>query len=416
MTLIKTSVLSAISTIVRVIAGFISVKIVSVYIGPSGLAMLGQFQNFIAMISSFSSAGVGSGVVKYTAEYYSDEEQKSKVWSNALKLSFMFLTPVILFIILFAKNISLYLLDTEKYSSIFIIFAVTLIFFIINILLTSILNGQKEIKKLTIINILGSLVTLAATLYLVISYQLYGVLLAGIVTQSIILIITLIFVVKSSWFRISMFFRAMDKKMSSDLLHYSLMALVSAIGLPLTLIYLRTYISNNIGWNEAGYWQAIWKISEIYLMLITTTLSIYYLPKLSSIADRKELKKEIFYVYKIVMPIVVFMALAIFLAKDFIISLLFSESFKPMAELFLFQLLGDVVKIASWILGFVFVAKKMTKLFVFSEIFFKITFIGLSLLFIDVYGLKGITIAFFFNYILYFGFVYFSLKGYLNEK
>lgn len=416
MTLIKTSVLSAISTIIRVVAGFVSIKIIAVYIGPSGLAMLGQFQNFIAMISSFGSAGVGSGVIKYTAEHHSDEKQKSKIWSNALKLSLIFLTPVVLFIVLFAKNISLYLLHTEKYSSIFIIFAVTLIFFVINILLTSILNGQKEIKKLTIINILGSLVALAVTVYLVMMYKIYGALLAGIVSQSIILTITLTFVLKSSWFRVSMFFSAMDKKISVDLLHYSLMALVSAIGLPLMLLYLRTYIGNNIGWDEAGYWQAIWKISEIYLMLITTTLSIYYLPKLSSIVDRQELKKEILHVSKIVMPMVVLMALTIFFLKDIIISVLFSESFKPMSELFLFQLLGDVVKIASWMLAFIFVAKKMTKLFVFSEIFFKITFIVLAISLMKVYGLKGITIAFFLNYVLYFGFVYFSLRGYLNGK
>lgn len=416
MTLIKTSILSAIATIMKVIAGFISVKIVAVYIGPSGLAMVGQFQNFIAMVSSFASAGVGSGVVKYTAEHYSDETQKSKVWSNALKLSFIFIVPMALSIVLFAKDISLYLLHTDQYSSIFIILAITLIFFTVNILLTSILNGQKEIKKLTIINILGSLVTLSVTVYLVMSYELYGALIAGIVSQSIILTVTLIFVIKSNWFKMSMFFMKMDKKTSVELLHYSLMVLVSAISLPLTHIYLRTYIGDNIGWNEAGYWQAIWKISETYLMLITTTLSIYYLPKLSSIDNVKELKKEILYVSKIIMPIVILMALAIFFLKDFIITLLFSESFKPMAELFLFQLLGDVVKIASWMLGFILVAKRMTKLFVFSELFFKITFIGLSVLLMNSYGLIGITMAFFLNYILYLGFLYFSLKGYLNGE
>lgn len=227
---------------------------------------------------------------------------------------------------------------------------------------------------------------------------------------------TLFFVIKSSWFKISMFVSDLDKETAKKLSHYSLMALVSAVSLPLTHIYLRNYIGENIGWDEAGYWQAIWKISETYLMLVTTTLSIYYLPKLASIHDIGELKKEIFYVYKIVMPVVALLAISIFASKFLIIKILFSDAFMPMSNLFLFQLLGDVVKIAAWLLGFIMVAKSMTKLFVFSEIFFKLTFVTISILLMQLYGLIGITMAFFVNYILYFIFLYFSLRNYLNGR
>lgn len=416
MTLIKTSLLSAISTVIKVISGFISVKIVAVYLGPSGLALLGQMQNFIGLISSIASAGVGSGVVKYTAEYYDNNEIKKRIWGNAIKISLLFIFPLLIMIMIFSKNISEKLLGSTEYSSIFIILALTLIFFSFNILLTSILNGQKEIKKLVLINIISSLVSLLITIYMVINYKLYGALISGIISQAIVFFITLSFVIRSSWFKISMFINDIDMETVKKLSKYSLMALVSAVGVPLTQIYLRDYIGNNLGWDEAGYWQAIWKISETYLMLVTTTLSIYYLPKLSGIKDASELKEEIFYVYKVVMPIVIVMAIIIFIFKGMIITILFSNEFMPMLNLFLFQLMGDVVKIASWILGFIMVAKAMTKLFVFTEIFFKLTFIAISILFIQRYGLIGVTVAFFVNYILYYMFLYYSLRGYINGK
>jgi len=416
MTLIKTSLLTAISTVIKLIAGFVSVKIVAAYIGPSGLALVGQMQSFIAMISSIASAGVGSGVVKYTSEYKDNNEAKRKFWGNSVKISLLFILPLLITIMIFSQTISEKLLGTSEYSSVFVILALTLIFFSFNILLTSILNGQGEIKKLTIVNIISSILTLGLTIYLVVSFNLYGALVAGIISQSLIFFVTLFFVIKSSWFKISMFVSDMDKETVKKLSHYSLMALVSAVSLPLTHIYLRNYIGENIGWDEAGYWQAIWKISETYLMLVTTTLSVYYLPKLSSIKDIVELKKEIFYVYKMVMPVVILMAILIFLFKELIVHILFSEAFLPMLNLFLFQLMGDVVKIASWILGFVLVAKSMTKLFVFSEIFFKLTFVAISILLMQIYGLVGITMAFLVNYILYFTFLYFSLRGYINAK
>lgn len=415
MTLIKTSILSAISTIIKVIAGFVSIKIVAVYVGPSGLALMGQMQNFISMMSSVASAGVNSGVVKYTAEHYEDEEAKQKIWSSALKISLVLIVPMAIAIIFLADFISMKLLNTTEYSSIFIVFAITVVFFVLNGLLTSILNGQKEIKKLVILNIIGSLFGLVVTILLVTQYELYGALIAGIISQSIVFLVTLAFVLKSSWFRLSMFLGNMDIEYRNKLLKYSAMALVSATMVPLSHMYVRDYIGTNIGWDEAGYWQAIWRISETYLMLITTTLSVYYLPKLSSIQDKGELRTELLYGYKIIMPIVIIMALGIYLFRDLIIEILFTKEFSPMAELFLYQLIGDVIKIAAWLLGFIMVAKAMTKLFILSEIFFVFSFVGFVVLFVDMYGLIGVTIAFMANYFIYMIFLYFSLRGYLKS-
>jgi PST family polysaccharide transporter len=194
------------------------------------------------------------------------------------------------------------------------------------------------------------------------------------------------------------------------------MTFVSATMVPLSQIYLRNYIGVNIGWDAAGYWQGISRISDTYLMLITTTLSIYYLPKLSSIQDKTELRKEIIYGYKIIMPIVIAMAAGVYIFRDFIIKLIFTKDFLPMRELFLYQLIGDVIKITSWLLGYIMVAKAMTRLFVISEIIFVFSFVGLGVLFIKIFGLVGITIAFMVNYLLYLLFLYFILRGYLSGR
>jgi len=416
MTLIKTSILSAIATVIRVLAGFVSVKIVAVYIGPSGLALVGQMQNFIGMMSSIASAGIGSGVVKYTSEYHEDECTKRKIWSSAFKLTLVLVVPMAVTIILFSDTISQKLLHTREYSSVFVIFAVSIIFFVLNGLLTSILNGQKEIKRLTILNIVGALLGLVVTVILVMNYELYGALVAGIISQSIVFFITLGFVMKSQWFKISHFLGALDREYTKKLLKYSAMALTSAISIPLSHMYLRDYIGTHMGWDAAGYWQAVWRISETYLMLVTMTLSIYYLPKLSGIEDRSELKKELLYGYKIILPIVIVMAVTIYVLRDFIILILFTPKFLPMSELFFYQLIGDVIKIAAWLLGYVMVAKAMTRLFIVSELLAVLSFVLLSVWFMNLYGLVGITMAFMVNYMLYLMLLYFSLRGYLNGK
>jgi PST family polysaccharide transporter len=91
-------------------------------------------------------------------------------------------------------------------------------------------------------------------------------------------------------------------------------------------------------------------------MIITTSLGVYYLPRLSEIQDNNELKKEIFHGYKIIIPIVLMMSLMIFLLKEYIVLIAFSDKFMPMMELFKWQLIGDVIKIASWLLAYLMLA------------------------------------------------------------
>ena len=179
------------------------------------------------------------------------------------------------------------------------------------------------------------------------------------------------------------------------------MALTSAVTVPVSHLIVRNYIGENLSWEQAGHWQAIWYISTMSLMVVTTTLSVYYLPKLSELTDKIELRKEIKQGYKIVMPIVLIVSVAIFLFKDFIIWLLFTEEFAPMQELFLWQLVGGVIKVSALLLSYLMLAKSMTKAFVSTEIVSSISFVALSIWFVGQYGLIGMTYSFTVNYSLY---------------
>ena len=101
------------------------------------------------------------------------------------------------------------------------------------------------------------------------------------------------------------------------------------------------------------------------------------------------------------MPIVIVMSILMFLLKEYIILVAFSDKFMPMMDLFAWQLIGDVIKIAYWLLAYLMLAKAMTKIFIYTEIGFSALFVLLSIYFIDTFGLIGITYAFSLNYFLY---------------
>jgi PST family polysaccharide transporter len=187
---------------------------------------------------------------------------------------------------------------------------------------------------------------------------------------------------------------------------YSLMALFTAVFLPLVTIAIRSYIIDNVSYKDAGFWEAITRLSKYYLMFVSSLIALYLLPRFAEITDTKEFKKEIFSFYKTVIPILSVGMLIIYLLKKYIVLVVFTEEFKPVEDLFLWQLLGDFVKILSIIIAYQFLAKKMFWHYILTEAFLIITLYTTSVYFIDVFdSVKGAVIAHFVSYVMYYGII-----------
>lgn len=166
---------------------------------------------------------------------------------------------------------------------------------------------------------------------------------------------------------------------------------------------IRSYIMDNISVEDAGYWQGITKISDIYMNFIITTITMYYLPRLSEIKENSELKSEILRGYKFLLPLTIISSLIIWLFKDYIVNILFTSKFLPMLPLFTFQLIGNVLKISSWLLSYLMIAKAMTKTFIATEIIFSLIYYFLTIVFVKNFGVIGTTYSWTLNYFIYLG-------------
>ena len=421
MNLLKTSVLNGVAVLIKTATMFILNKILAVYVGPSGYAAIGQFQNFIQMVTTFAGSAINTAVIKYTAEYYEDESKQRAIWKTAGTIVFLFSVIFSLLILIFQKQLSLYIFQTVKYQSVFVWFALFLVFFNFNTLFLAILNGKKEILRLVIANIAGSLFSLIITSILAVKFHLYGALVALSIYQSVAFLVTLFLCYKANWFKFSYLFGKIDKVIAKKFAAFALMALVSALCVPLSQIVIRSYLTHEFGLNYAGYWEAMVRLSAAYLMLVTTTLGVYYLPRLSELSNIQDIKKEVYLGYKFIFPLAVVGGFLVYVLRDWVIELLFSPSFLPMRDLFLWQLIGDSLKIGSWILAYLMLSKAMTKLFVITEIIFSLSLVLLTYILTKVFSFEGVSVAYLVNYAIYwlvmslFVFRQLQEKKYANE-
>lgn len=406
MTLIKTSLLNGIAVIIKMLTLLGINKILAIYVGPAGYAALGQFQNAVQMITTFASGAINTGVVKYTAEYHDDVERQHKVWRTAGSVAFIGSVLTAILIALLNQTMAKWFLKDELYGGVFLWFSATLIFFVFNTLVLAILNGKKEVGRYVLANIAGSLFALVVTSAMSVTMGLYGALVALAIYQSLSFFVTCTLLIKAPWFKFRYLLGGIDKGVLKNLAKYTAMALTSAACVPLSHILVRNHLGETLGWESAGYWEAMWRLSSAYLMLVTTTLSVYYLPRLAELKLPLELRKEILQGYRVIIPVVVLGAVAVYLIRDFVVLILFSSEFYPMRDLFAWQLIGDTLRIGSWIISYLMLSKAMFKPFIVTEVVFSAMFYALSLVFTQWLGIQGVVLAYAVNYLIYWIVVY----------
>jgi PST family polysaccharide transporter len=416
MTLIKTSLINGIAVIIKMLTLLGLNKILAIYVGPAGYAALGQFQNAVQMITTLASGAINAGVTKYTAEYYQNEPKQHAIWGTAGTISLIGSVLVSIILVAFNRSLAGWFLNDENLGSVFVWFSVTLVPFVFNTLLLAILNGKKEIHRYVAANIAGSLFAMAVTSVMVVKLGLYGALVALAIYQSLTFFVTLSLIYKASWFKLRYLLGGIDKQSAKNLAKFTAMALTSAACVPVSHILIRNHLGDTLGWEAAGYWEAMWRLSSAYLMLVTTTLSVYYLPKLAELQDPTDIKREIFQGYRIILPVAAVCGITIYLLRDLIIRILFTTEFADMEVLFGWQMVGDTLKIGSWILAYLMLSKAMTRAYIVTEILFSFFFYFFVTIFVEYFQLESVVYAYALNYFIYWIVIYFILRRYYFQR
>ena len=399
--IVKVFSLTSISTLVKMCTGLVSVKIVASIIGPAGVALVGQLNNFSTIALSLATGGINSGITKYVAEYKSDASKVKQYLATAFRITVVCSLLVGLVLLLLCKQLSSLIMMTPQYWYVFAIFGITITFYGLNNMLVSVVNGYKQFNKYVKVNVVSSIFGVSFTVALVLALGLPGALISAVTFQSLMIFVSVLMLRKLEWLRKDWLVGKFKRTIASQYFRYALMTLLSAFLVPISQMLLRGYVISEISITEAGWWEGMNRISNMYLMVITSSFSVYYLPRLSEISDRIELRHEIFKCYKVIVPLLLAGFTVIYFLRFFIVKLLFTHEFMPMTQLFIWHMAGDFFKICSWLLAFLMVAKSMTKAYISTEIIFTLSYILLGYTFIRLDGIVGLCQAYLTNYVLY---------------
>jgi hypothetical protein len=398
---------------IKMLLNLLVIKLISIYTGPVGLGQLGNFMSFITLTSIITGGGINTALIKYSSEYKKNTEALNRFLSTAFIYGLIF--SVLYGVVLYMNNkeLSNKFFGSESLEWLIIVLIAAQFLAFLGGTVTSIATGLGEQVKINILSIVGCVISLPIVLWLIETHKLIGAAIALMLVISISGFTNSIVLIKQT--RVKLKKIQFSIKDLEKILNYTLMLMVSAAVFPITEYLLREDILLHLNLRETGYWQGLNKLSGAYVGFFAVVLSSIYMPKLSAINTKVQIIQTVQRTQKITALVFLAMIVFVYILRTLIIELLFSNEFAVMSQHIHWQLLGDFFRISTYVIGFVFVAKKMTKLYIFAE------FIQCSLIYfifkinatIFGFSLSNVVQAYFFAHFLNFAIVY---SGFLIYK
>jgi O-antigen/teichoic acid export membrane protein len=413
----RSSAILGSSSLINILFSLVRTKVVAVLLGPSGVGLIGVYSNLLSLVATIMGFGLSQSGVRELALSNGKDEQLLEKVRRALYLGNLLLGSLsVVLLWLFGEQIAVMILPGVGRPSDITLIGIGVLFSLMAASRTTLLRGLRRIGDLASVSVLsGFLSTIVGLVVIALAGEsgaVWFVLCAPVFT-----------LIVSAWVLRKL--PVLPKQRDSVAIRKQLLSLVR-FGFPMmiagfvtigTELYLRVLIIEETGIESVGYFQASWAISVTYLGLLFGAMASDYYPRLTSqiknsVIARKLVAEQSEMALLLGAPLVILMLVV----ASSIISILYTAEFEPASMLLRWLMLGTVIKLAVWPLGFVIIACGKSFLFIYTQLVWGFTFIVISMFALPTYDLISIGIAFTAAYLLHLAntlAVVYRLIGYL---
>lgn len=401
--ILKTTSLFASVKVVTIIVNIIKNKVVAVLLGTNGVGLLGIFSTTLSVINTISDLGISKSSVRNISAVQATQDLREVSTTVFIFRRLLYFLSIIgaLLTLIFSKQLSLYSFGNYNYSWSFAWLSIAVLLNSISTGQLAILQGMRELKSLAKASTIGAFLGLVTSVPL---FYLYGE--DGIVPSLILSGLTALLL--SAWFLKKIKFS--DAKINNkqiaiqgkDMIKLGIAMMLVSFMVALSGFILRAYINHKSGVDNVGLFQAGYTIISGYFGMIFTAMSTDYFPRLSAIsADNTKIESEVNHQSIIALILLCPLVVLLLFIMPLIIELLYSSKFIKVTDYVNWAMLGVVFQAAGQTMGMILLAKNKSNVFIYFVISFQTLFLLTSIFLFDIYGIKGLGLAYSINMFLY---------------
>lgn len=391
---------------VNIAISIVRMKVLAVLLGPAGIGLLSIYNNFQGMVANTAGLGMGSSGVRQIAITKGEERELSKVRRVLMTAHLIQGVAAMLAVWLLRVPIAVWLLGDTVYATEVGLIGVAVLLALLSTAQTTLLQGLRRIGDLGRVTVLGALSATVVGLGAVWIFEEPGLIWFLLVQPLGTLAVALYFTHRLPPLTSRRPTRSEIWQVWKPMAKLGMVFMLGGLATTVTLLLIRSRITQELGLDAAGQFAAAWGITITYVGFLLSAMSADYFPRLTEIiTDRAAATKLMNDQVQLGLAIGGPVLLLLVGLAPWVIQLLYSPAFAPAATLLQWQTVGNVFKLASWALSFSIVAAARGKTHFAMEISFNIVFLGVAWILLPSLGLNSTAVAFLLAYIVYFGVV-----------
>ncbi len=295
--LIKNTSYLAGTRFVQFFAGVVRSKINAVLLGTTGIGIVNQMTLLIQKMGQFTMVSMSEAVVKQIAESSDNDKIKDLVAASLksyILLVFSFMILSVIFFVIFAKGLTIYLLGDSKYLPYFFIGLFSFLLLILNSIPFAILKGFKDVKSISIARIGIIVSNLIVFVPLVLLYKLKGAVIFIPLSYIITFLFNFLLARKYHLRRLNIKLGTIintqvNKSFVKELLLYSGFGLFIGSYAIVSEFVCRSIVVSQLGPDSIGLYSPIITWASLFIGFIIPSFSTYLYPRFAETKSNKEI-------------------------------------------------------------------------------------------------------------------------------
>ncbi len=406
--ILKSSALIGASSMGGFAIGIVRTKAMATLLGPAGMGLIGIYMSLVDLAVSIAGLGVKSSGVRGIAEAVgSNDIARINVTVVVLRrISILLGLGGALLMILLSDSISELTFGSADHGFQIAILSGALFCTLVAGSQQALMQGMRRIADLASLTVIGALLGTLISVAVVYAFRQDGIV-AALVAIAATSILT------TWWYsrRIDVPRRVISR---ADLVHETVallklgVAFMASAFLMMGAAYaVRTFLLRTAGLDAAGLYQAAWTVGGLYVGLVLQAMGTDFYPRLvAAVGDHPRCNRLVNEQAHVSLLLAGPGVIATLTLAPPILVLLYSAQFDSAANVLRWICLGMMLRIVTWPIGFIIVAKGARVLFIVTEFLWSAFNVSLSWLCVTSFGLQGAGIAFAASYALHLLVVY----------
>ena len=399
--ILKSTMLMGGSSLVNVALGIIRNKAMAVMLGPEGVGLMGLYGSILDIAQAIAGLGVGSSGVRQIAEAAGtdDAERIARSATVLRRISMVLGLLGALLLAALAFPVSNFTFGDYQHAGGIALLSLAIFFRLVSAGQTALIQGLRGIADLARINVLAGLLGTAVSIPLIYLFGLQAIAPSLVVIAAASILPTWWYSRRISPHPSPMPTRQFGREVSA-LLRLGFVFMASGLLTFGAAYAVRLIVLKEGGVMAAGLYQAAWGLGGLYAGFILQAMGTDFYPRLTAAADNNaECNRLVNEQAEISMLLAGPGLLGTLTLAPLMMNLFYSADFHGAVDLLRWICLGMMLRIISWPMGFIVVAKHTQAIFFWTEVAAAVVHVGLAWLLVSLLGTQGAGMSFFGLYV-----------------